>query len=158
MNDSHHLARFEAHQNDFVRALSEIESGRKRSHWMWFVFPQVSGLGISETSRAYAIGSIGEAEAFLNHPALGSSYREIVDAVWDQVVNHGVTIRALFGSPDDVKLVSSLTLFAAIGRRLPPSPDITALVAHAEEILEAAYAQGLAKCTTTARFLYNVFG
>ena len=153
MAGSADLSRFEAHRNDFDRALSEIESGRKRSHWMWFVFPQVSGLGNSEMSRVYAIGSIDEAEAFLLHPVLGSSYRKIVDAVWEQVVNRGVTIRALFGSPDNAKLVSSLTLFAAVATRVPSSPDIAAFVAHAEEILDAAYAQGLASCVATERFL-----
>ena len=152
MNEPLDLSRFETHRNDFDRALGEIESGRKRSHWMWFVFPQVSGLGNSEMSRVYAIGSIDEAEAFLLHPVLGSSYRKIVDAVWEQVVNRGVTVRALFGSPDDAKLVSSLTLFAAIGKRLL-SPDIAAFVMQADDILEVAYAQGLAKCATTEQFV-----
>ncbi len=153
MNGPLDLSRFETHQNDFDRALGEIDSGRKRSHWMWFVLPQVSGLGNSEMSTVYAISSIDEAEAFLLHPVLGTSYRKIVEAVWEQVVNRGVTIRSLFGSPDDAKLVSSLTLFAAIGKRVEPAPDIAAFVTQAGDILEAAYAQGLARCVTTERFL-----
>lgn len=153
MNEPPDLSRFEARQNDFDQALGEIESGRKRSHWMWFVFPQVAGLGNSEMSRVYAIGSIGEAQSFLLHPVLGFSYRKIVDAVWEQVVNRGVTIRALFGSPDDAKLVSSLTLFAAITERLQPSPDIAAFVSEADDILDVAYAQGLVRCITTEQFL-----
>jgi uncharacterized protein (DUF1810 family) len=148
------LDRFEAHQNDFDRALAEIERGRKRSHWMWYVFPQVAGLGNSEMSRLYAIGSIDEAEAFLLHPALGSAYRRIVDAVWEQVVNRGVTVHELFSSPDDAKLVSSLTLFAAVATRLPThSAGNAEFITHAVEILEAAYAQGLNRCATTDRFL-----
>lgn len=110
------LSRYEAHLSEFHRALGEIESGRKQSHWMWWVFPQVAGLGITQTSRTYAIGSVAEAQAFLLHPALGEAYRQIVAAVWHQVVEAGVTVRALFGSPDDLKLVSSLTC-----SRPPPS-------------------------------------
>ncbi len=71
MNEPPDLSRFEARQNDFDQALGEIESGRKRSHWMWFVFPQVAGLGNSEMSRVYAIGSIGEAESLLLQPLNG---------------------------------------------------------------------------------------
>lgn len=148
------LSRFEAHQNDFDRALGEIENGRKRSHWMWYVFPQVAGLGISETSRIYAIGSVAEAEAFMLHPALGPAYRQIVDAVWHQVVEVGVTVYALFGSPDDAKLVSSLTLLVAVAKRLQqPSPDIATFATQADDILQVAYSQGLGKCTTTTRFM-----
>jgi uncharacterized protein (DUF1810 family) len=147
------LRRFEAREEDFARALGEIESGRKRSHWMWYVFPQVAGLGNSEMSRQYAISSVTEAESFLLHPSLGPAYRQIVDAVWEQVVDRGQTIRGLFGSPDDAKLVSSLTLFADIAKRLlTPSADIAEFITHAEEILEAAYTQGLDRCTRTEQF------
>jgi uncharacterized protein (DUF1810 family) len=148
------LSRFEAHQNDFDRAVSEIETGRKRSHWMWYIFPQVAGLGISHTSRIYAIESVAEAEAFMLHPTLGPAYRHIVDAVWHQVVEEEVTVSALFGSPDDAKLVSSLTLFAAVARRVQqPSADIANFATQADDILRLAYAQGLQRCTTTERFM-----
>jgi uncharacterized protein (DUF1810 family) len=144
------LQRFhDAQRDSYERALSEVEAGRKTSHWMWYVFPQVSGLGLSPTSKRYAIGSVDEARSFLADPILGARYRRIVDAVWRQVVEHGVSIGELFGSPDDAKLVSSLTLFAAAGRE----SEQTSFVTQADEILHAAYVQGLAQCTTTQRFL-----
>jgi uncharacterized protein (DUF1810 family) len=121
---------------------------------MWYIFPQVNGLGASAMSRRYAIASISEAEAYLEHPVLRAHYLRIVDAVWQQVVERGVTIRALFGSPDDAKLVSSLTLFTGVARGLdPPQPALASFVTRAEEILELAYLEGLARCTTTERFL-----
>ncbi len=149
------LSRFvEAHGDDFDGALGEIEAGRKRSHWMWYIFPQVTGLGESPMSRRYAIDSVDEAKAFLMHPALGHNYRRIVAAVWHQVVERGVAIHALFGSPDDAKLVSSLTLFAGVARRLDlPSPELATFLANADEILRAAATQGLTACTTTEVFL-----
>jgi uncharacterized protein (DUF1810 family) len=151
------LSRFEAHQNDFDRALVEIESGGKRSHWMWYVFPQVAGLGITGTSRIYAIATVAEAEAFLLHPALGPAYRRNVDAVWHQVVEAGVTVRALFGTPDDLKLVSSLTLFASVARRLQrPAPEIAAFASQADDVLRIAYEQGFDRCTTTERFMTSM--
>ena len=154
MEEPADLSRFEAHQKEFDQALGEVESGRKRSHWMWYVFPQVAGLGITPTSRTYAIRTVAEAEAFILHPVLGPAYRRIVDAVWHQVVEEGVTVGALFGSPDDLKLVSSLTLFTAVARQLQQrSPDIANFATQADDILRAAYAQGLERCTTTERFM-----
>jgi uncharacterized protein (DUF1810 family) len=149
------LQRFiDAQHSGVDRAFGEIEAGRKASHWMWYVFPQVSGLGRSPTSRRYAIESVEEATAFLAHPVLGPRYRRMVDAVWQQVVESGVAISDLFGSSDDAKLVSSLTLFAGVARQEgSPDPDLKAFVAKAEEILEAAYGQRLDPCTTTEQFL-----
>jgi uncharacterized protein (DUF1810 family) len=149
------LQRFvDAQRDSYQRALGEIEAGRKSSHWMWYVFPQVSGLGLSSTSVRYAIRSVEEANAFLGHPVLGERYRRIVDAVWHQVVENGVTIRDLFGSPDDAKLVSSLTLFAGVARQHgSPDVDLVELIEKAEEILQAADAQGFGPCTTTEQFL-----
>lgn len=149
------LQRFiDGQHNSFDRALGEIEAGRKCSHWMWYVFPQVSGLGFSPTSRQYAIDSLQEAKAFLEHPVLGVRYRQVVDAVWNQVVELGATVHDLFGSPDDAKLVSSLTLFSSVAGQ-PDSnlPDRAAFIATAEAILRAAYNQGLTKCLTTERFI-----
>lgn len=148
------LERFvDAQRNDFDRALAEIEAGRKRSHWMWYVFPQVIGLGLSPTSRRYAIENVDEARAFLAHPVLGDRYRRIVDAVWHQVVERGVTINDLFGIPDDAKLVSSLTLFMGVARQLDAADlGSEALIVKADEILQAATAQGLAPCKATERF------
>jgi uncharacterized protein (DUF1810 family) len=92
-------------------ALAEIQAGRKRTHWMWFVFPQVAGLGSSRTSQFYAIRSAAEARAYLEHPVLGDRLRKCVDAVLDL---SGRSATDVFGSPDDLKLWSSATLFAAV--------------------------------------------
>src|SRR4051812_44438504 len=81
-DDKHDLARFvQAQERDYERALSEIRSGRKRSHWMWFVFPQIDGLGFSQISRHFAIKSLAEAEAYLRHPVLGPRLIECAEAV-----------------------------------------------------------------------------
>jgi uncharacterized protein (DUF1810 family) len=136
---------------DFDQALSEINGGRKRSHWMWFMFPQIAGLGSSPTATAYAIRNRAEATAFLQDPTLGPAYRQLVDAVWRQVVERGVTVRNLFGRPDDQKLVSSLTLFAGVAADL--GDEWTALTAIANGILDCAAEMGLLRCTATQRFL-----
>jgi uncharacterized protein (DUF1810 family) len=102
--------------------LAELRSGRKRSHWMWFVFPQFAGLGRSATARHYAIGSLDEARAYLAHPLLGERLRHCTD-----IVNNLPTAdaRALFGAPDDLKFRSSMTLFATAAD--DPAPFATAL-------------------------------
>lgn len=92
-------------------ALSELRSGRKRSHWMWFVFPQFVGLGASPMSQHYAIKSAAEAEAYLRHPVLGPRLVECCEAVLSV---KGRTAFEIFGSPDDLKLRSSATLFAHV--------------------------------------------
>jgi uncharacterized protein (DUF1810 family) len=100
-----------AQERDYELALTEIKNGLKRSHWMWYIFPQIAGLGLSETSRLYAIKDKAEAEAYLLHPILGSRLIEISKALVDLEDNHATRI---FGSPDDLKLKSSMTLFAAL--------------------------------------------
>src|SRR5205814_5759345 len=111
-NHSTGLNRFvEAQDEVYDRALSEIRSGRKTSHWMWFIFPQFAGLGTSETSRFYAIKSIDEAREYLGHPLLGPRLIECAEAV---LSNLGVSARDIFGSPDDMKLKSCMTLFALV--------------------------------------------
>ena len=101
-NDPHDLGRFvEAQADDFQQALSEINSGRKRSHWMWYIFPQFDGLGFSSTSQRYAIKSIEEARAYLDHPVLGPRLVECVEAVLHV---EGRSAAEIFGSPDDIKL------------------------------------------------------
>lgn len=115
-SDPFDLARFVlAQERDFDTALSEIRAGRKQSHWMWYVFPQFDGLGSSSTSRHYAIKSVQEAEAYLRHPVLGPRLRESAQAVLDL---QGRTAAQIFGSPDDLKLRSSATLFAHVS---PPA-------------------------------------
>jgi uncharacterized protein (DUF1810 family) len=95
----------------YARALAEIRRGAKRSHWMWFIFPQIAGLGKSATAQLYAIRSADEARAYLAHSLLGSRYRECVGAVQDIV---GSDPASVFGSVDAAKLRSSLTLFEAV--------------------------------------------
>lgn len=108
--DPYDLGRFVAAQEaDYARALSEIRSGRKQSHWMWYIFPQLSGLGQSSMSRRYSIGSIEEARAYIEHPVLGPRLVECVEAV---AAVDGRSAREIFGAPDDVKLRSCATLFA----------------------------------------------
>jgi uncharacterized protein (DUF1810 family) len=104
------LARFvEAQQGVYDAVLSELRAGRKRSHWMWFIFPQIRGLGHSSTAQLYAISGLDEAVAFLDHPILGRRLREcttLVNALSSS------SAREVFGSPDDLKFRSSMTLFA----------------------------------------------
>jgi len=123
------LSRFvDGYERDFERALTEIRAGHKASHWMWYLFPQVDGLGSSPTAIRYAIHTRAEAEAFLTHPQLGPRYCQLVDAVWQQAIGAGVSLHALFGDPDKRKLVSSFTLFTAIARGLDSSPEREKLV------------------------------
>jgi uncharacterized protein (DUF1810 family) len=106
------LQRFlDAQQRDYPTALSEIQAGRKRSHWVWYVFPQMQGLGYSETARFYAIQNQREAEAYLHHPVLGPRLREISAAL---LTLSGTDATRIMGSPDDLKLRSSMTLFSAL--------------------------------------------
>ncbi|UZW54873.1 DUF1810 domain-containing protein [Sphingobium sp. JS3065] len=105
------LARFvEAQENSYATALAEIRAGAKRSHWMWYIFPQLRGLGQSPTAHYYGIASIDEARAFLDHDLLGPRYRECVEALQQLATDDPV---AVFGSVDAIKLRSSLTLFEA---------------------------------------------
>jgi len=114
MND---LKRFlDAQENDFERALAEIKRGRKQSHWMWYIFPQIAGLGLSETSRFYAVKDRAEAELYLAHPVLGARLVEMSEAFLEI---EGKTANQIFGSPDDVKLKSSMTLFGALKNTNP---------------------------------------
>jgi uncharacterized protein (DUF1810 family) len=150
------LTRFaDGYRSSYATALGELEGGRKRSHWMWYVFPQIAGLGLSPTAAHYAIADRAEAAAFLGDPQLGPGYRRLVDAVWAQVVSGGMTVRALFGAPDDQKLVSSLTLFAGIADDADDvgDPDWARFRTRAAAILDAAEAQGLPRCAATQRFL-----
>jgi uncharacterized protein (DUF1810 family) len=108
--DPYRLERFvQAQDGVQPRALNELRAGRKASHWMWFVFPQVAGLGSSATSQHYAIGSLDEARAYLDHPVLGPRLVECARAVLSHPQR---TARQILGSPDDAKLRSSMTLFA----------------------------------------------
>ncbi|HUA05697.1 MAG TPA: DUF1810 domain-containing protein [Solirubrobacteraceae bacterium] len=112
MADPYGLERFVVAQNEggtYDAAVGELRAGRKRSHWMWFVFPQIAGLGQSPTSRHFAISSLEEARAYLAHPALGP---RLIDAARIVAKLDGLTAEEIFGGIDAIKLRSSMTLFA----------------------------------------------
>jgi uncharacterized protein (DUF1810 family) len=110
--DPHDLGRFVSAQDGvYDRALAELRSGRKQSHWMWFIFPQIDGLGHSPTAQHYAIKSRQEARAYLDHPVLGARLSECAEAL---LAIQGSSASAIFGYPDDLKLRSSMTLFEAV--------------------------------------------
>ncbi|MDR3508101.1 MAG: DUF1810 domain-containing protein [Caulobacteraceae bacterium] len=108
--DPFDLERFlSAQAGVFETALEELRAGRKRGHWMWFVFPQLRGLGHSSTAQFYGIASLDEATAYLQHPVLGHRLEAAVAAARS---SPGATLQAIFGSPDDLKFCSCVTLFA----------------------------------------------
>jgi uncharacterized protein (DUF1810 family) len=110
--DNYNFQRFvDAQAPVFDRVLAELHAGRKRSHWMWFIFPQIAGLGSSDMARAFAISGRAEAAAYLQHEVLGPRLRQCTD-----LVNRisGSTLDAIFGYPDDLKFHSSVTLFAQV--------------------------------------------
>lgn len=114
LTDPHDLARFLAAQDStYSAALSELRAGRKDSHWMWFVFPQVKGLGVSWNSRYYGIGSLAEARAYLEHPMLGARLVACTEAL---LAHEGVSATTIMGEIDAQKLRSCLTLFSAVSR------------------------------------------
>jgi uncharacterized protein (DUF1810 family) len=110
MSDQYELKRFvEAQDGVYEQACAELRAGRKRSHWMWFVFPQIRGLGSSPTAVRFAISGMEEARAYLQHPMLGPRLRECTGIV---VGVEGRSVEEIFGYPDDLKFHSSITLFA----------------------------------------------
>ena len=116
--EPYELHRFlDAQTHDYSRALAELRTGRKQSHWMWYVFPQYEGLGSSPTAQRYAIRSVAEAEAYLRHPILGPRLIESAEAL---LAVEGRSAREILGSPDDMKLRSSATLFSLVAP--PGSP------------------------------------
>lgn len=128
-DDPYELQRFvDAQEPVMSDVKKELRAGRKRSHWMWFVFPQVTGLGSSEMARRYAIWSREEAEAYLDHPVLGPRLRECTELVDDI---DGRSAHDIFGSPDDLKFRSSMTLFDTITDR--PTPFSVALEQYYDE-------------------------
>lgn len=130
--DSYDLQRFvDAQQQVYPQVLSELRAGRKRSHWIWFIFPQIAGLGSSPVSQHYAIRSLAEARAYLAHPVLGSRLRECTRILVDLGER---PIEEILGYPDDLKFRSSMTLFAvasadeplftnALRKYFPEGPD-----------------------------------
>ncbi|KFE46122.1 DUF1810 domain-containing protein [Pseudomonas congelans] len=117
MKDAYNLQRFvDAQQPLFQQVLTELDAGQKRSHWMWFVFPQIQGLGRSDTARHYAITDLAEARAYLQHPVLGPRLEQCAGIIAPQVER---SARQIFSSPDDMKLHSSMTLFSIAAPERP---------------------------------------
>ncbi len=120
--DPFNLLRFVSAQEDvFAVALSELRRGRKESHWMWFIFPQMDGLATSSTARKYAIRSLDEARAYLGHSVLGPRLLECCRAILSV---HGKSASDIMGSPDDTKLKSSMTLFSLVTSTQPEFREI----------------------------------
>ena len=147
------LARFVDAQSggEYEAALAEMKAGRKQRHWIWYVFPQIAGLGMSRMSQLYAIRDRDEAIAYLQHPVLFSRLLEITTAVAEHIRNGAGLDRLMGSSVDATKLVSSFTLFGEVARSLTDSPtDANAVLADlAEEVLIAAAAQGYPRCHHT---------
>ena len=123
-DDPHDLGRFvQAQEDNYADARAEIAAGRKRTHWMWYVFPQLDGLAFSSTSKHYAIKSLDEAKAYLDHPVLGPRLLECAEAA---LRVEGRSATQVFGSPDDMKLKSCATLFALVA---PPGSAFERLLA-----------------------------
>jgi uncharacterized protein (DUF1810 family) len=117
MADNNELIRFLNAQNQvYLKALSEIKKGKKDTHWMWYIFPQIKGLGSSETANYYAIKDLNEAAAYLQHPILSKHLVEISEEVLNL---KGKTATQIFGTPDDMKLRSCMTLFANVENTNP---------------------------------------
>jgi len=120
MDDTHDLQRFIAAQSlVFLQVCAELTAGAKMSHWMWFVFPQLKDLGLSPTAQYFGIGSWAEAEGYWHHPVLGPRLKHCTELV---LAVEGKTALEIFGSPDDIKLRSSMTLFAEVA---PDEPVFT---------------------------------
>ena len=120
--DPYDLSRFvSAQAGMFDAALEELRAGRKRTHWMWFVFPQLKGLSASPTAQFYGLSGLDEATAYIEHPVLGPRLEAAVDAVQ---ASGAPSLHALFGSPDDLKFCSAMTLFAVAA---PDGPYQSAL-------------------------------
>ena len=117
ITDSEDLSKFlDAQQRDYAGALAEIRNGRKQGHWIWYIFPQVAGLGFSSTSAHYAIKDLGQASRYLKHPVLGKRLIEISEAI---LAIQGKSALQILGSPDDLKLRSSMTLFNLLDETHP---------------------------------------
>lgn len=112
MNNESRLQRFiDAQETSYATALSEIKRGRKQSHWMWYIFPQLQGLGMSSTSQYYGLRDAAEAAEFAKHPLLGPRLLRLCETLLELKSSNATTV---MGSPDDIKLKSSMTLFAAV--------------------------------------------
>ena len=137
-------------KSGYVNALEELRNGQKQSHWIWWVFPQLAGLGASDVAERYAIEDLDEALDYLRHPTLGPRLAEAVNVIRSQCHDHpGLLLSTLMGSRlDAVKLVSCLTLFARVGRA---ESTAARLVDDADAVLRIAADQGVPRCAFTER-------
>ena len=137
-------------QGGFESALAELNAGGKQGHWIWYVLPQLAGLGASSMSRVYGIDGAAEAVEYLKHPLLRARLLQVTTAVAEGMKS-GIALETLMGSSiDAMKLVSSLTLFSAIGKRLSPeASELREFRRVAEEVLEAAGKEGYPPCRYT---------
>lgn len=134
----------------YATALEEIRRGRKSSHWIWYIFPQIDGLGRSSTAREYALRDLDEACAYLRDPLLRARYEEIAAAVADQLTDGTAIEHLLGGSTDALKLASSLTLFGAAAARLTETDAaFTPLAQRCATLLQQTAAQGYPPCAFT---------
>ena len=156
------LARFRSAQDSphdgFATALAELRAGRKRSHWIWYVFPQLAGLGQSSTAIHYGLAGVDEAIAYLRDPVLGERLVTAAGVVRAHLsASSPVRLETLMGSHiDALKLVSCMTLFDAVAKRVSASdraPRLAALAEDADAILAAAASQGYSRCAFTERTL-----
>ena len=152
--DRFHEAQADPHAG-FAAALRELEAGRKRSHWIWYVFPQLAGLGASSTAVHYGIADLTEATDYLRDPVLGDRLVQAAAAARRHLTGPGaVSMLLLMGSSiDEIKLVSSMTLFGHVAERLraaSPEPRFAAMAEHARAILDAAARAGYGRCAFTA--------
>lgn len=126
----------DAQESSYATALAEIQQGRKQSHWMWFIFPQIAGLGFSETSRYYAIKDLTEAAAFLEHPVLGS---RLINISRELLKLKSGDAHRIFGTPDDLKLKSSMTLFSMIQGTDPVFQQVLEKFFHGEKDIKTVH-------------------
>ena len=142
----HDVERFiEPVNQHLAAALREISAGQKETHWMWFMFPQLRSLGESAMAQRFGIVDLAHARRFLQHPVLGANYEQLVEATYKLIVEQGGNIGLVFGDPDDLKLMSSLTLF----ERAATAEQRTLLAEHCAAIIAAGVEQGLTPCSTT---------
>ena len=142
----HDVERFiEPVTQHLAAALREISAGQKETHWMWFMFPQLQSLGGSATAHRFGIVNLAHARRFLQHPVLGANYEQLVEATHKIIVEEGGNIGLVFGYPDDLKLMSSLTLFELAAT----AEQRTLLAERCAAIIAAGVEQGLTPCSTT---------
>lgn len=157
MNSDHSLDRFKKAQDDpnsgFAVALAEMQAGRKTSHWIWYVLPQLASLGRSDTARFYGIADLAEARAYLDDPVLHERLLRVTEAVAEQL-KRGVRVPVLMGSDGDcVKLMSSMTLFQHAAKSLSDETGdvrFSKLAGACDEVLSLAEQQGFSRCRHTA--------